>query len=123
MTYQLLRRDLLPARLEAQGAQPLAEAAGYDEAFGRAMWAFAHGMASLEIDGRFPAACRPRPGLARRAGSIHTVIRRLRPTRARPTRPAETLPAMPDHQPVAGAFDGEPSTTESGPVDRVRLCA
>ncbi len=54
MTYQPLRRDLLPAGVEAAAAQPLAEAAGHDEARARAMWAFAHGMVSLEIDGRFP---------------------------------------------------------------------
>jgi AcrR family transcriptional regulator len=54
MNYQPLRRDLLPDGLETRAAQPLAEAAGYDEARARAMWAFAHGMVSLEIDGRFP---------------------------------------------------------------------
>jgi AcrR family transcriptional regulator len=54
MNYQPLRRDLLPAGLEAKAAQPLAAAVGYDEARARAMWAFAHGMVSLEIDGRFP---------------------------------------------------------------------
>ena len=54
MNYQPLRRDLLSAGLEARAAQPLVEAAGYDEARARAMWAFAHGMVSLEIDGRFP---------------------------------------------------------------------
>jgi AcrR family transcriptional regulator len=54
MNYQPLRRDLLPAGLEARAAQPLAQAAGHDEARARAMWAFAHGMVSLEIDGRFP---------------------------------------------------------------------
>jgi len=54
MNYQPLRRDLLPGGLEARAARPLAEAAGYDEARARAMWAFAHGMVSLEIDGRFP---------------------------------------------------------------------
>lgn len=54
MNYQPLRRDLLPDGLEARAAQPLAEAAGYNEARARAMWAFAHGMVSLEIDGRFP---------------------------------------------------------------------
>ena len=54
MNYQPLRRDLLSAGLEARAAQPLAEAAGYDEARARAMWAFAHGMVSLEIDSRFP---------------------------------------------------------------------
>jgi WHG domain-containing protein len=54
MNYQPLRRDLLPGGLAARAAQPLAEAAGCDEARARAMWAFAHGMVSLEIDGRFP---------------------------------------------------------------------
>lgn len=54
MNYQPLRRDLLPAGLEAQAARPLADAVGYDEARARAIWAFAHGMVSLEIDGRFP---------------------------------------------------------------------
>jgi Tetracyclin repressor-like, C-terminal domain len=54
MNYQPLRRDLLPAGLEARAAGPLAEAAGHDQARARAMWAFAHGMVSLEIDGRFP---------------------------------------------------------------------
>jgi AcrR family transcriptional regulator len=54
MNYQPLRRDLLPDGLEARAARPLAEAAGYDEARARALWAFAHGMVSLEIDGRFP---------------------------------------------------------------------
>jgi AcrR family transcriptional regulator len=54
MNYQPLRRDLLPDGLEARAAQPLAEAVGYDEARARAVWAFAHGMVSLEIDGRFP---------------------------------------------------------------------
>jgi AcrR family transcriptional regulator len=54
MNYQPLRRDLLPAGLEARTAEPLAQAAGHDEARARAMWAFAHGMVSLEIDGRFP---------------------------------------------------------------------
>jgi hypothetical protein len=30
------------------------QAVGYDTHLARAMWAFAHGMVSLEIDGRFP---------------------------------------------------------------------
>jgi AcrR family transcriptional regulator len=54
MNYQPLRRDLLPAGLEARAAYPLVVAAGYDEACARAMWAFAQGMVSLEIDARFP---------------------------------------------------------------------
>lgn len=36
MNSRPLRRDLLPDGLEARAAQPLAEAAGHDEA--RAMW-------------------------------------------------------------------------------------
>lgn len=55
MNYQPLRRDLLPAGSEDRAAQPLAEAVSNDEARARAMWAFAHGMVSLEIDSRFPA--------------------------------------------------------------------
>ncbi len=66
MSCRPLRRDLLPAGLEERAAEPLAKAVGYDEARARAMRAFAHGMVSLEIDGRFP------PGAdldeARRAG-------------------------------------------------------
>lgn len=54
MNYRPLRPHLLPEGLGARAARPLAEAAGYDEARARAMWAFAHGMVSLEIDGRFP---------------------------------------------------------------------
>jgi AcrR family transcriptional regulator len=54
MNYQPLRRDLLPGGLEEAASRPLAEAAGHDEALARAIWAFAHGMVSLEIDGRFP---------------------------------------------------------------------
>ncbi len=54
MNYQPLQRDLLPAGLGDRAVQPLVEAAGYGEARARATWAFAHGMVSLEIDGRFP---------------------------------------------------------------------
>jgi AcrR family transcriptional regulator len=54
MNYRPLRRDLLPAGLEARSAEPLAAAVGYYPDRARALWAFAHGMVSLEIDGRFP---------------------------------------------------------------------
>ncbi|WP_328601951.1 TetR-like C-terminal domain-containing protein [Nocardia terrae] len=54
MNYRPLRRDLLPAGLEERTARPLAAAVGGDPARARALWAFAHGMVSLEIDGRFP---------------------------------------------------------------------
>jgi len=52
--YRALRRDLLPEGLEARTAMPLVAAVDYDTAKARALWAFAHGMVSLEIDGRFP---------------------------------------------------------------------
>ncbi|WP_020575179.1 TetR/AcrR family transcriptional regulator [Actinopolymorpha alba] len=55
MNYRPLRRDLLPDDLENRSALPLLEAVEYDEARARAMWAFAHGMVSLEIDNRFPS--------------------------------------------------------------------
>ncbi|MFJ4656733.1 TetR/AcrR family transcriptional regulator [Nocardia sp. NPDC088792] len=54
MNYRPLQRDLLPAGLEDRSARPLAAAVGYDADRARALWAFAHGMVSLEIDGRFP---------------------------------------------------------------------
>ncbi len=48
-----LRRDLLPEGLEAWAAEPVVAAAG-SESRARAVWAFAHGMTILELDGRFP---------------------------------------------------------------------
>ena len=48
-----LRRDLLPEGLEAWAAEPVVTAAG-SEPRARAVWAFAHGMSILELDGRFP---------------------------------------------------------------------
>jgi AcrR family transcriptional regulator len=49
-----LRRDLLPEGAEDRAARPVLEAVGHDEPLARAVWAFAHGMAGLEIDGRLP---------------------------------------------------------------------
>ena len=45
-----------PARVEraASLAQPLLSAAGGDAALARALWGFCHGLALLEIGGRFP---------------------------------------------------------------------
>jgi AcrR family transcriptional regulator len=54
MNYRPLRRDLLPEGLEDRAALPLLKAFGGDSDKARALWAFAHGMVSLEIDGRFP---------------------------------------------------------------------
>ncbi|MBP2330910.1 AcrR family transcriptional regulator [Kibdelosporangium banguiense] len=49
-----LPRHLLPAGVEDRAALPLVRAAGGDENVARAIWAFAHGMVILELDGRFP---------------------------------------------------------------------
>ena len=54
MNYRPLRRDLLPEGLEDRAALPLLSVIGHDVSRARALWAFAHGMVSLEIDGRFP---------------------------------------------------------------------
>ena len=53
MTERPLARDLLPPGLEDEVAAPLVAALG-DEHRARAAWASAHGMASLELAGRFP---------------------------------------------------------------------
>ncbi|TMR20944.1 TetR/AcrR family transcriptional regulator [Nonomuraea turkmeniaca] len=49
-----LPRDLLPPGVEDRAALPLVRTVGFDEAAARAVWAFAHGMVILELDGRFP---------------------------------------------------------------------
>ena len=53
ITERPLARDLLPAGLEARAAAPIVAALG-DEHRARAAWASAHGLASLELAGRFP---------------------------------------------------------------------
>ncbi|MFC5182030.1 TetR/AcrR family transcriptional regulator [Actinomadura harenae] len=53
MTEGPLPRHLLPDGLEARTALPLVKAVP-DEHRARAVWAFAHGMVILELDGRFP---------------------------------------------------------------------
>ncbi|MGP6173334.1 TetR/AcrR family transcriptional regulator [Corynebacterium sp. A21] len=46
-------REQLPEGLEEWAGTPFFLAAGQDPIRGQALWAFAHGMAILEIDGRF----------------------------------------------------------------------
>jgi len=48
-----LPRELLPEGLEAWTAEPLLRVTGNQDR-ARAVWAFAHGMTILELDGRFP---------------------------------------------------------------------
>ena len=54
LTEGPLPREKLRAGVEARAALPVAEIAG-DPDLARALWAFAHGMVILELDGRFPA--------------------------------------------------------------------
>ena len=49
-----LPRERMPQGLEAWTAEPVVMAAGGDPDRARAVWAFAHGMTILELDGRFP---------------------------------------------------------------------
>ena len=54
MNMRPLPRERLPEGLEARAARPLVEAAGGDATLARTLFALAHGLASLEIDDRFP---------------------------------------------------------------------
>ncbi|MEV0155508.1 TetR/AcrR family transcriptional regulator [Micromonospora sp. NPDC050686] len=54
MTERPLRRDLLASGVEEAAAMPLLDAVGGDRDRARAIWAFAHGMAILELNQRFP---------------------------------------------------------------------
>ncbi|MGH3034600.1 MAG: TetR/AcrR family transcriptional regulator [Gaiellaceae bacterium] len=54
MTDRPLPRERLTPGVEARAAQPVAEAVGGDQDVARAVWAFAHGMVILELNGRFP---------------------------------------------------------------------
>src|SRR5262249_35848351 len=54
MTERPLRRERLAPGAEEAAAAPMIAAAGGDEHLARAVWAFAHGMTILELNGRFP---------------------------------------------------------------------
>jgi AcrR family transcriptional regulator len=53
MTERPLQRERLAPGAEERAALPLVQVAGSADA-GRALWAFAHGMTILELNGRFP---------------------------------------------------------------------
>lgn len=55
MTERPLPRTRLDPSVEARAARHAVEAAGDDPNRARALWAFAHGMTILELNGRFPA--------------------------------------------------------------------
>ena len=55
MTERPLARELLEPGVEERAARPVVEAVGGDRTRARALWAFAHGMTILELNGRFPA--------------------------------------------------------------------
>lgn len=54
MTGRPLRRDLLPPGLEARAAASVVHAAGGNPDRARSLWALAHGLVDLELNGRFP---------------------------------------------------------------------
>jgi AcrR family transcriptional regulator len=54
MTQGILPRDRLAPGVEDAAAAPIVRAVGGDRDAARALWAFAHGMTILELDGRFP---------------------------------------------------------------------
>jgi AcrR family transcriptional regulator len=54
MTEKPLPRERLQPGVEERAAQPILDAVGGDPDAARAMWAFAHGMTILELNGRFP---------------------------------------------------------------------
>ena len=54
MTARPLPRDRLEPGVENAAARPLLDALDGDADAARAVWAFAHGMTILELDGRFP---------------------------------------------------------------------
>ena len=54
MTERPLQRDRLTPGSEARAAAPVLHAVGGDADAARALWAFAHGMTILELNGRFP---------------------------------------------------------------------
>jgi AcrR family transcriptional regulator len=54
MTERPLQRDRLRPGVEARAAAPVQSATGDDPDAARAVWAFAHGMTILELNGRFP---------------------------------------------------------------------
>jgi len=54
MTAGPLPRERLRSGVEARAAAPIVQAVG-DPDRARAVWAFAHGMVILELDGRFPS--------------------------------------------------------------------
>ena len=54
MTERPLPRERLTPGVEERAARPIVEAVGDDTDAARAVWAFAHGMTILELNGRFP---------------------------------------------------------------------
>jgi AcrR family transcriptional regulator len=54
MTERPLAHERLTPGVEERAAQPIVDAVGGDADAARAVWAFAHGMTMLELNGRFP---------------------------------------------------------------------
>jgi AcrR family transcriptional regulator len=54
MTERPLQREQLVPGVEGRASRALNESVGQDMDLARAIWAFAHGMTNLELNGRFP---------------------------------------------------------------------
>jgi AcrR family transcriptional regulator len=73
MNDRPLPRERLPEGLETRVLAPVLTALGGDRTRARAMWAFAHGMVSLELAGRFPEDADPAAAWAVGLAGITTV--------------------------------------------------
>jgi AcrR family transcriptional regulator len=95
-----LPRHLLPPGVEEATALPLVRAVGGDMNRARAVWAFAHGMVILELDGRFPPDA-----------DLDSAWRTGLAAFADPARRSETAPDSDDQPSVSGSHgnlvDGE----------------
>jgi AcrR family transcriptional regulator len=73
-----LHRELLEPGSEERAANPVVEASGGDADLARAMFAFAHGMTILELNGRFPAEADLDAAWQRGIGALERSVARRR---------------------------------------------
>jgi AcrR family transcriptional regulator len=99
MTAGPLPRARLTPGVESSAAAPLLRVTGGDPARARALWGLAHGLATLELDGRFPPGADVDAAWA--AGVAAFAGPRPRPRPRRQSPPSPTSPAA--EAPAAGA--------------------
>ena len=71
-----LNRALLSPGSEDAAAAPAISAAGEDQDLARAVWAFAHGMTTLELNGRFPEDADLEAAWRRGMTALQSAVRR-----------------------------------------------